>query len=64
MLNMFFKNQIIFDEYQETFKTKQTKHGEQGRQFYVAKDVINEPFLVANADDHYGKQAYEEAINT
>ena len=25
------------------------------------KDVINEPFLVINADDYYGKQAYEEA---
>ncbi len=32
-----------------------------GQAVLCCKDVINEPFLVINADDYYGKQAYREA---
>lgn len=28
---------------------------------YCAKDVINEPFVVINADDYYGKSSFEKA---
>ncbi|MCD7809658.1 MAG: nucleotidyltransferase, partial [Erysipelotrichaceae bacterium] len=27
------------------------------------KDLINEPFLVINADDYYGREAYQKAYN-
>ena len=50
----------IPDEYQETFKQR-TKPWGTGQAILCCKDVINEPFLVINADDYYGKQAYEEA---
>ena len=50
----------IPDEYQETFKQR-TKPCVTGQAILCCKDVINEPLLVINADDYYGKQAYEEA---
>ena len=32
-----------------------------GQAILCCKDVIDEPFLVINADDYYGKEAYREA---
>lgn len=32
-----------------------------GQAILCCKDVVNEPFLVINADDYYGKEAYVEA---
>jgi len=34
-----------------------------GQAILCCKDVVKEPFLVINADDYYGKQAYVEAYN-
>lgn len=44
------------DRYQERQKPWGT-----GQAILCCKDVINEPFLVINADDYYGKEAYVEA---
>uniref|UniRef100_A0A2B4S1R6 Magnesium transporter MgtE n=1 Tax=Stylophora pistillata TaxID=50429 RepID=A0A2B4S1R6_STYPI len=35
-----------------------------GHAVLVAKDVIDEPFIVINADDFYGKKAFESVFNT
>lgn len=40
-----------------------TKPWGTGQAILCCKDVVNEPFLVINADDYYGKQAYVEAYN-
>ena len=32
-----------------------------GQAILCCKDIVNEPFLVINADDYYGKEAYVEA---
>lgn len=32
--------------------------GEPVRLYFAAKAVLNEPFMVINADDYYGKEAY------
>ena len=34
-----------------------------GQAILCCKDVVNEPFLVINADDYYGKEAYVVAYN-
>jgi len=34
-----------------------------GQAILCCKDVVKEPFLVINADDYYGRQAYVEAYN-
>ncbi|MBZ4676242.1 MAG: nucleotidyltransferase [Anaerophaga sp.] len=34
-----------------------------GHAMLMAKDVINEPFAIINADDFYGKEAYQSAVN-
>ena len=36
-------------------------HGGTGQAILCCKDVVDSPFLVINADDYYGKQAYVEA---
>ena len=46
--------------YQETFKER-TKPWGTGQAILCCKDVVDSPFLVINADDYYGKQAYVEA---
>lgn len=46
--------------YQNKFKER-TKPWGTGQAILCCKDVIKEPFLVINADDYYGKQAYKEA---
>lgn len=50
----------IPEKYQETFKDR-TKPWGTGQAILACKDLINEPFLVINADDYYGKEAYVEA---
>ena len=35
-----------------------TKPWEQDRLFLLQKKVLSEPFMVINADDYYGKEAY------
>lgn len=38
-----------------------TKPWGTGQAILCCKDVVDEPFLVINADDYYGKEAYKEA---
>lgn len=48
----------------EQFKDRlegRTKPWGTGQAILCCKDVVNEPFLVINADDYYGKEAYREA---
>lgn len=47
-------------QYQETFKQR-TKPWGTGQAILCCKDVVKEPFLVINADDYYGKEAYQVA---
>lgn len=50
----------------EPYKTKyadRTKPWGTGQAILCCKDIVNEPFLVINADDYYGKEAYVEAYN-
>lgn len=50
----------IPEEYKERFKDR-TKPWGTGQAILCCKDLVNEPFLVINADDYYGKEAYVEA---
>lgn len=50
----------IPQEYSERFADR-TKPWGTGQAILCCKDVINEPFVVINADDYYGKEAYREA---
>ncbi|MDD6440877.1 MAG: sugar phosphate nucleotidyltransferase [bacterium] len=50
----------IPEEFRGTFKER-TKPWGTGQAILCCKDVVKEPFLVINADDYYGKQAYVEA---
>lgn len=52
----------IPEEFRETFKER-TKPWGTGQAILCCKDVVKEPFLVINADDYYGKEAYKEAYN-
>jgi len=48
----------------EPYKTKyaeRTKPWGTGQAILSCKDIVNEPFLIINADDYYGKQAYKVA---
>lgn len=48
----------------EEFKDKlegRTKPWGTGQAILCCKDIVHEPFLVINADDYYGKEAYREA---
>lgn len=50
----------------EEFKDKlegRTKPWGTGQAILCCKDVVNEPFLVINADDYYGKTAYKTAYD-
>lgn len=52
------------DDIPEEFKDKlegRTKPWGTGQAILCCKDVVHEPFLVINADDYYGKEAYREA---
>lgn len=46
--------------YQEKFKER-TKPWGTGQAILACKGLIHEPFLVINADDYYGKEAYQVA---
>ncbi len=46
--------------YQERFKER-TKPWGTGQAILACKDLVHEPFLVINADDYYGKEAYQTA---
>ena len=48
-------------EYTEKFAGR-TKPWGTGQAILCCKDVVKEPFLVINADDYYGKEAYAEAF--
>ncbi len=53
------------DDIPEEFKEKfaeRTKPWGTGQAILCCKDVVDEPFLVINADDYYGKEAYVEAF--
>ena len=52
----------IPEQYKNTFASR-TKPWGTGQAILACKGLINEPFLVINADDFYGKQAYVEAYN-
>ena len=41
-----------------TCPQKRTKPWGTGQAILAAKDVLSEPFIVINADDYYGKEAY------
>lgn len=47
-------------KYREKFIGR-TKPWGTGQAILCCKDVVNTPFLVINADDYYGKEAYREA---
>lgn len=50
----------IPDTYRERFADRMKPWGT-GQAILCCKDVVDSPFLVINADDFYGKQAYEVA---
>ena len=50
----------IPEAYKEKFKGR-TKPWGTGQAILCCKDIVHEPFLVINADDYYGKEAYREA---
>lgn len=47
-------------EYQGKFSDRKKPWGT-GQAILCCKDLVKEPFLVINADDYYGKEAYKEA---
>lgn len=47
--------------YKETFKER-TKPWGTGQAILCCKDVVDAPFLVINADDYYGKEAFKEGF--
>lgn len=46
--------------YKDRWKGRKKPWGT-GQAILCCKDAVNEPFLVINADDYYGKEAYKEA---
>ena len=57
---VFQNNDNIPKEYQELLKTRKKPLGT-AHAILCAKDKINEPFAIINADDFYGKDAYLKA---
>ena len=51
----------IPDKYKQTFSERKKPWGT-GQAILCCKDIVNEPFLVINADDYYGKEAYKVAF--
>ena len=51
----------IPEKYRERF-AERTKPWGTGQAILCCKNIVKEPFLVINADDYYGKEAYEEAF--
>lgn len=52
----------IPEKYQEKFSGR-TKPWGTGQAILCCKDLVDSPFLVINADDYYGKEAYKEAYS-
>lgn len=52
----------IPQNYREQYADR-TKPWGTGQAILCCKDVVNEPFLVINADDYYGKEAYKVAYD-
>ena len=52
----------IPDEYKEKLAGR-TKPWGTGQAILSCKGIVNEPFLVINADDYYGKEAYRKAYD-
>lgn len=50
----------IPSQYQDKFKGR-TKPWGTGQAILACKELVHEPFLVINADDYYGREAYQEA---
>lgn len=50
----------IPERFREMYQDR-TKPWGTGQAILCCKDVVDEPFLVINADDYYGKEAYQEA---
>ncbi|MCI7149682.1 nucleotidyltransferase [bacterium] len=50
----------IPEQYREVFRKRKKPWGT-GQAILCCRDVVHEPFLVINADDYYGKEAYREA---
>ncbi len=51
----------IPERFQEKFADR-TKPWGTGQAILCCKEIVKEPFLVINADDYYGKEAYQEAF--
>ena len=58
----FQKNDNLPEEYQELLKARIRPLGT-AHAILCAKDKINEPFAIINADDFYGRDAYQKASN-
>lgn len=54
--------EYIPDKYKDKFVNRKKPWGT-GQAILCCKDIIKEPFLVINADDYYGKEAYENAYD-
>lgn len=52
----------IPSQYKEIFKER-TKPWGTGQAILACRDLIDEPFLVINADDYYGKECYQQAYD-
>lgn len=52
--------QDVPDKFREKAEMRKKPWGT-GQAILCCKDVIQEPFLVINADDYYGKEAYQKA---
>lgn len=50
----------IPERFRELYKDRAKPWGT-GQAILCCKEVVDEPFLVINADDYYGKEAYQEA---
>ena len=48
--------------YKELYKERKKPWGT-GQAILCCKDIVQEPFLVINADDYYGKEAYQKAYH-
>ena len=58
---VFQKNDNLPEEYKELLKNRENPLGT-AHAILCARDKINEPFAIINADDFYGYDAYEKAI--
>ena len=57
-LNMYFRNLMIFQKDLKLPEGKNKKPWGTGQAILCCKDVVKEPFVIINADDYYGKEAF------